>query len=47
MYFAQNKFPMNAANSVYFCYACLPEPPEIITILAIMPLTIYVAAGLI
>jgi len=36
---------MNAANSVYFGYGCLSEPPVTITILAIILLAIYVAAG--
>jgi hypothetical protein len=37
--------PKAHANSVHFCYGCLPEPPVTITILAIILLAIYVAAG--
>jgi hypothetical protein len=37
--------PKAHSNSVYYCYGCLPEPPVTITILAIILLAIYVAAG--
>jgi hypothetical protein len=37
--------PKAHSNSVYYCYGCLPEPPVTITILAIILLAIYFAAG--